>query len=294
MRFILFSCCLMYALQATAQRVQLSKEQRLHNREVQRKNDSILKSQVKFLRTPLIVKLQIAGGMVSFKNPASPIRMNSGYGIGGEVFLGTKLSKPVSVGGGINVLVYALDNNVIQDNIHAYYEKTHYTNITNSFKETSLTKSSFFMQGSYWRYTPNSILEVFGKVAITYSQYTMDVHSFHRADSAHFSELYTLSKKISLPGMMPAFGAAYHLRLSRLAYVTMAGEYGYNICAPAELDEVYHNSNGGMHVNHIQAPTPVHFLQFNVGIMFRPFNKIYPKEEEYEPSYFLKNNERNN
>lgn len=294
MRLLLVVSCLMLSIHLFSQRVHLSYEQRLHNREVQRKNDSILKSQVKYLRTSVIVKLQLAGGMVSMKNAVSPIRINTGYGFGGEFFIGSKLAKSFSVGGGFNALVYAFDNNNLHDNIQAYYEKPHFTNITNSFKETSLTKTSLFVQGSYWQYTPKSVIEVFGKIAFTYSQYTLDFHSFNRADSTHFSELYTLSRKISLPGMMPAIGAAYHLRLSRLLYVTAAGEYGYNICVPAELNEVYHNSNGDVHVNNIDAPTPVHFLQFNVGLMFRPSNRVYPKEDHYQPDYLLKQNERNN
>jgi hypothetical protein len=93
---------------------------------------------------------------------------------------------------------------------------------------------------------------------------------------------------------MPSMGVNYALRLSSACYLTLAGEYGYNITQAAMLTQVNKNSDGGGFEREIPLPVPVHFMQLNIGIMLRPFNKLQPGESRYHDEVLKKINGKNN
>lgn len=298
MRVFTILCLICFvSLRLVAQRTRLNAEQiEKHKlaRRTARMNDSILKSQAKWIPRKGIFKFQLASGYANMKQQASSIVFQSNTGLGVDIMMGFKMGKHISLGPGLNVINYAIDNNSLMNSFDELYNQTgYYTNIT-SYKKSSLTKSAFYLYASYWQYKRKSVLELYGKLALANVQYPIDVIVFRRKDSTHYSEYFSFNQKNNFPGVMPSAGLSYSWRLTRWLYAICAGEYGYYFTDNNFITMSMHNSDGNFYNKNMAIPTPKHFIQFNVGFVLRPNNRIFPYEKYYEEKDYKQIHDRNN
>ncbi len=288
---------MLLAFGSTAQRRLPTREEtalRKQKQQAVREKDSINRAQVKAWRLPIILKFQLANGFAVMDQNQSPFKVYSSVGSGGELQLGFKAANDVSMGIGVNVMNFLVDNTTLQQSVKQWLAKDDYTSTVVSYQKTSVTKTGLFFYTSYWHYRAKSVMEFYTKLSFTFSEYRMDYIAFSRENNTHFSEYDLVNKHSTFQGLMPSMGVNYARKLSSACYLTLAGEYGYNITQATTLTQVNKNSDGGGYQKELPLPVPVHFIQLNIGVMLRPFNKLHPGESRYDDEILNRINGKNN
>lgn len=252
------------------------------------------KTQLKKVRTAILLKLHWANGYSLMKRGNSLLDMKSGLGSGAELQIGLKLHKYVSLSFGINLLDYAFDQKRLDNSLMSLSINQPYTSMLVASRESTLTKAGLFICSSYWVYRPKNVFEFYAKLSLTNTHILVDDLIYKRSPDNHYSEYLSYKGNNNMPGCMPSLGLTYSLKIWNLMYFTLSGEYGYNITSKNMITETRHTSYGEEFQQKIVAPSPTHFLQLNAGLMLRPFNRVRSSEKEYQEPLFGELNQKNN
>jgi len=297
---LIFLCIILLSFSSTLEaqhRRVLTKEERrelAEKRLAARQKDSINRSQQKELTLSGFFKFDFINAYTPVRKRNDPLSFGLpiDYGYGGEMQFGIKVHKNVSIGAGLNVINFDVRREEMERNLLQSLADASHTSQVAVFDHSYFLKVSGFLYASYWQYRPKSVLEFYTKMAYCNTQLALQSSIFRREFNSKKSEYSKFSGYNTQEGFMPAMGGSYSLKLYRVLYFHLAGEYGYMINPEKRISKETRTSDNTIKREEVKISAPLHFLQLNAGLMIRLSNTIPPKDHQYEK--VERKNQKNN
>lgn len=242
-------------------------------------SDTIANKKVSKKKNNLLIKFQSANTFGMIKSSRKYYNFKSMVGTGAELLIGFKLYQKTALGFGLQGAKYFLNQSKVDAGLTETYTQPWMSASVKAVKNSSLIQKGFFVYMSGWNQKNRHVLEYYAKMRLQSFQYKL--HSVvNRKSSSYHSIITSFDGGISSTGFTTAVGINYAKQISKIFYVGTGLEYNYNFSPNTYLYAKDLYSTGSDGISQIQLPTPSHILQWNIGVMYKPYKPCNCKEQK--------------
>ncbi|MEZ5046438.1 MAG: hypothetical protein R2831_05550 [Chitinophagaceae bacterium] len=220
-----------------------------------------------------------------------PATLGGGFGIEA----GKKTSQFQAFYAGLAFNFYDATNSSMNEYLKQRYRLKDYTlYIDKPLNTLSMWQSYWYATYSYWLYRPKYVWEVFAKAGVSTLFYRIDPIVYRKSWYSNYAEYISINEQKTILSILPMLGTSFSYAMSKQFYCTVHLQMGYHIAQKDSLTEQRFNVHHEKYQQKVLAPFPTWTAQLQIGILWRPINRIKEYEKNYEDELFNKLMIKNN